>query len=115
MSSGGIGSYFSSFSLISSDSSSVNKFAASSVLLNSSNADSKTQFFVTKTYKYLIVPIRLVATGGHVDKTELNVVLGQKFGNLPEATHNSLSFVGWYTAEEGGIKITSDTIVTSDI
>ena len=98
-----------------SDSSAANTFAASSVLLNSSNANSKTQFFVTKTYKYLIVPIRLVAAGGHVNKTELNVVLGQKFGNLPEATHNSLSFVGWYTAEEGGIKITSDTIVTSDI
>ena len=98
-----------------SNSSAANKFAASSVLLNSSNIDSKTQFFVTKTYKYLIVPIRLVAAGGHVNKTELNVVLGYKFGDLPEATHDSLSFVGWYTAEEGGIKITSDTIVTSDI
>ena len=34
---------------------------------------------------------------------------------MPEATHDSLSFAGWYTAEEGGVKITSDTIVTSDI
>ena len=98
-----------------SDSSSANKFAVSNVLLNSSNVDSKTQFFVMKTYKYLIVPIQLVAVDGHVDMTELNVALGKKFGNLPEASHDSLFFVGWYTAEEGGVKITSDTIVTSDI
>ena len=98
-----------------SDSSSANKFAVSSILLNSSNADSKTQFFVMKTYKYLIVPIRLDAVDGRVDKTELNVALGQKFGNLPVATHDSFSFDGWYTAEEGGTRITSDTIVTSDI
>ena len=98
-----------------SDSSSANKFAVSSILLNSSNTDSKTQFFVMKTHKHLIVKIRLDAVDGRVDKTELNVALGQKFGNLPVATHDSLSFAGWYTAEEGGVKITSDTIVTSDI
>ena len=98
-----------------SDSSSANKFAVSGISLNSSNADSKTQFFVMKTYKYLIVTIQLVAVDGHVDMTELNVALGKKFGNLPTATHDSLSFAGWYTAEEGGVKITSDTIVTSDI
>lgn len=34
---------------------------------------------------------------------------------MPTATHDSLSFAGWYTAKEGGTKITSDTIVTSDI
>ena len=98
-----------------SDSSSANKFAVSNVLLNSSNVDSKTQFFVMKTYKYLIVTIQLVAVDGQLDKTELNVALGQKFGNLPTATHDSLSFVGWYTAEEGGTRITSETTVTSDI
>ena len=59
-----------------SDSSSANKFAVSSILLNSSNADSKTQFFVMKTHKYLIVKIRLDAVDGRVDKTELNVALG---------------------------------------
>ena len=40
-----------------SNSSSANKFAVSGISLNSSNADSKTQFFVMKTYKYIIVPI----------------------------------------------------------
>ena len=40
-----------------SDSSSANKFAVSGISLNSSNADSKTQFFVMKTYKYIIVQI----------------------------------------------------------
>ena len=59
-----------------SDSSSANKFAVSSILLNSSNANSRTQFFVMKTHKYIIVPIRLVVVDGKVDKTELNVVLG---------------------------------------
>ena len=98
-----------------SDSSSANKFAVSNVFLNSSNVDSKTQFFVMKTYKYLIVTIQLDAVDGQVDKTEMNVALGQKFGNLPKATHDTLSFVGWYTAKEGGTRITSDTIVTSDI
>ena len=34
---------------------------------------------------------------------------------MPKATHDTLSFVGWYTAKEGGTRITSDTIVTSDI
>ena len=98
-----------------SDSSSANKFVVSSVLLNSSNVNSKTQFFVMKTYKYLIVTIQLDAIDGQIDKTELNVALGQKFGNLPKATHDSLSFDGWYTAKEGGTRITSNTIVTSDI
>ena len=98
-----------------SDSSSANKFAVSNVLLESSNVDSKTQFFVMKTYKRLIVTIRLDAVDGHVDTTQLNVALGQKFGNLPEATHDSLSFAGWYTSEEGGTRITPDTIVTSDM
>ena len=59
-----------------SDSSSANKFAVSGISLNSSNADSKTQFFVMKTYKYLIVTIQLDAVDGQVDKTELNVALG---------------------------------------
>ena len=59
-----------------SNSSSANKFAVSGISLNSSNADSKTQFFVMKTQKYIIVPIRLVVVDGKVDKTELNVVLG---------------------------------------
>lgn len=98
-----------------SDSSSANKFAVSNVLLSSSNVNSRTQFFVVKAYKYIIVPIRLVVVNGQVDKTELNVALGQKFGNLPEATHDTLMFDGWYTAEEGGTRITSNTIVTSDI
>ena len=66
-----------------SDSSSANKFAVSNVLLESSNVDIKTQFLVMKTYKYLIVPIRLDAVDGYVDMTELNVALGQKFGSLP--------------------------------
>ena len=98
-----------------SGSSFANAFAVSNVLLRSSNADSKTQFLVMKTYKRLIVTIRLDAVDGHVDTTQLNVALGYKFGNLPEASHDNLSFVGWYTAKEGGVEITSDTVVTTDI
>ena len=52
-----------------SDSSSANKFAVSNVLLSSSNADSLTRFLVMKTYKRLIVTIRLDAVDGHVDTT----------------------------------------------
>ena len=98
-----------------SGSSSANAFAVSNVLLKSSNADSLTQFFVMKTYKRLIVTIRLDAVDGHVGTTQLNVALGYKFGNLPEASHDNLTFVGWYTAKEGGVQITSDTVVTSDM
>ena len=68
--------FFTRKDVFKSDSSSANKFAVSSILLNSSNVDSKTQFFVMKTYKHLIVTIQLDAVDGQVDKTELNVALG---------------------------------------
>ncbi len=48
---------------------------------------------------------------GTADMENLTVIDGEPYGDLPEATMYGYNFLGWFTAREGGIQITSDTIV----
>ncbi len=48
---------------------------------------------------------------GTVDTENLTVIDGEPYGDLPEAAMYGYNFLGWFTAREGGVQITSDTIV----
>lgn len=46
------------------------------------------------------------ANGGSVETTSKTVKKGEKYGELPTPKRNGYTFDGWYTAKEGGTKIT---------
>lgn len=50
--------------------------------------------------------------GGTVDVTEKLVYYGQPYGELPMPTRTGYAFTGWYTAKNGGTKVTADTVAT---
>lgn len=45
----------------------------------------------------------------------INKTINQIIGVLPTSTRNNYNFIGWYTEEEGGTKITAETIVTANV
>lgn len=51
--------------------------------------------------------------GGKISKVEDSLVEEQAYGELPIAKREGYSFDGWYTEENGGSKVTSDTLVPS--
>lgn len=57
--------------------------------------------------------------GGEVDgSTQIKTVVvenGNAIGTLPNATRSGYDFQGWYTAAEGGTRITDSTLVTADM
>ncbi len=53
------------------------------------------------------------ANGGSVAETTKNVYYGQVYGELPIPQREYYSFLGWFTAADGGTKITADTPVTA--
>ena len=52
------------------------------------------------------------ANGGEMNETTKNVYYGQQYGILPTPTKEGFEFDGWYTAESGGEKITSETVLS---
>ena len=54
------------------------------------------------------------ANGGAVDTAAKTVYYGSEYGELPEAERNYFSFLGWYTAAEGGTHVTENTIFEGD-
>lgn len=59
------------------------------------------------------VTVTLKANGGRCSPRNITVFLGEAYKNLPEATRGGYSFEGWYTAADGGEKVTNSTIVTT--
>lgn len=51
------------------------------------------------------------ATGGVASFTLSNVVFGEKYTTLPEATRSGYELDGWYTEPEGGARCLRDTLV----
>ena len=64
----------------------------------------------TKPYK-----VTFNANGGVVDPTTKNVERGESIGELPIPTKGSDIFVGWYTDLNGGEKINSSYVPTSNM
>ncbi len=59
--------------------------------------------------------VTLDATGGTVSTSTLEVASGDAVGSLPSPTREDYAFTGWYTAETGGIKVRTTTVVTRDV
>jgi uncharacterized repeat protein (TIGR02543 family) len=72
---------------------------------NAADADCNLCDYVRTVSEYMI---QFDAAGGKVD-THTLVTEGGKIQNLPKATRSGYSFLGWFTEQTGGIKITSDT------
>lgn len=67
------------------------------------------------TYEVLTLHVTIDANGGTTSATDFDILYYNKFGsNLPEATLDGYTFLGWYT--DGGVKMTADSLCkeTSD-
>ncbi|MDY5940755.1 MAG: InlB B-repeat-containing protein, partial [Eubacteriales bacterium] len=53
--------------------------------------------------------------GGEVVEDNREVVAGKSIGTLPTPTRSKYKFLGWYTAPEGGTKISATTKVTGNV
>lgn len=51
------------------------------------------------------------ANGGTVPASKETVTNGNIYGTLPTPTRNGYTFEGWYTARNGGSRVTADTVV----
>lgn len=56
--------------------------------------------------------VKFDANGGNVSKTNVNVIYGSPYGNMPVPTRTGYTFNGWYTAASGGTKVDSNTKVS---
>lgn len=59
--------------------------------------------------------IVLDANGGSSPINQIQATQGQPIGELPTPTRMGFDFDGWFTAAEGGVEVTADTIVTEDM
>lgn len=57
------------------------------------------------------VTVLFDANGGELTETSKEVVCYSTYGSLPTPTKEGFVFLGWYTALEGGTKISENTIV----
>ena len=57
--------------------------------------------------------VKFSPNGGSMDTTSITVTYGSTYGELPTPTLTGYKFDGWYTAVDGGTKITSSTKVTT--
>ena len=58
--------------------------------------------------------VKFNANGGNVSAEDRNLVPGDVVGSLPTPTRAHYTFDGWYTATNGGTKISAATIVSAD-
>ncbi len=58
------------------------------------------------------ITVTMDGNGGASDKKSITVYNNEKYGKLPAATREGYTFIGWYTAKEGGVNVTSDTTVS---
>ena len=64
----------------------------------------------TKIYK-----VKFDATGGRVSPSSRSVTEGMAIGTLPEPVRSGYTFTGWFTAANGGTKVTEATVVTGNV
>ena len=69
----------------------------------------------SSTYIYALPSIRVTfdANGGSVRTSSKTVAYKLTYGDLPTPTRSGYTFDGWYTARNGGTKITSSTTVSA--
>ncbi len=85
------------------------------------NADDPSAINADDGFRLVIRPpssiytVTFDANGGEVSETTRDVEGGLVIGELPMPTCSDYTFAGWYTAAEGGIKVTPDTTVGSTV
>ena len=62
-----------------------------------------------------VFAVRFDASGGYVDESSRSVEKGKSLGVLPIPTRDKYKFLGWYTAKDGGTKVSATTKVTADV
>ncbi len=68
-------------------------------------------------WKYNMVYVRFDPNGGKGEETGQEYEIGSKYGSFPTGPKSSYTykkFDGWYTEKEGGTKVTTSTIVSTD-
>lgn len=60
-----------------------------------------------------VVVVSFKANGGTINASNREVTKGTAYGELPIPSRNGYTFAGWYTAANGGERITSETIVST--
>ncbi len=66
-------------------------------------------------YKSSVKPLTATfnSNGGSCNTASKSVIRGETYGSLPKPTRTGCTFDGWYTAKEGGNKVTDTTRVTA--
>ena len=86
-------------------------YNSSDELINSTTivnvADSQTLYAKWNANKY---KVEFDANGGTLSVTEKEVTYDNTYGELPTPQRDGYTFEGWYTKEEGGDLVTSDSI-----
>lgn len=67
---------------------------------------------VTFTYNPVTYYAYFNPNGGSVDVTSKELVFGAEYGELPVATRDGHTFLGWFSDATGGEQVIADTIVT---
>lgn len=55
------------------------------------------------------------ANDGTTPDAYAKVVSGSAIGTLPELTREGYTFLGWYTEKDGGVQVTTSTVITEDL
>lgn len=58
--------------------------------------------------------VTLDANGGTVSDDSVTVTYSNGYGTLPEPTRDGYTFLGWFTAADGGTEVTASTTVTTN-
>ena len=77
-----------------------------STIVKITDAQTLYAHWTAKTYK-----VTFNANGGSVSTASKNVTYDETYGDLPTPARTGHSFAGWFTAADGGSKVTSETKV----
>ena len=61
------------------------------------------------------VSVKFDACGGNASLNAAEMEMGAMIGDLPQASREGYTFLGWYTAAEGGQQITAEYALTGDV
>lgn len=85
------------------------KKSGGSKITSSSVIKGKTTYYAHWAKNSSNVTIKLNKNSGTCNKTSITTTYGGKLGSLPKATRSGYKFLGWYTKQSGGTKVTEST------
>ena len=82
-------------------------------LISNTDTGNKTLYAHWESTQAVSITVTFDTQGATTEVEPLLVVPGDVFGSLPVVSRVGFTFLGWFTALEGGTQITADTVVTS--